>query len=309
MVVYSDNTFGRGGLKEIRSRLSNSGICLTKAIAFDPSDTSQTAMDKILASALASETVGVIYLGTTNVAFSLLERAETYDGAGKLQWIFTDSIPLSSTFTGKKYPRGIISVLTGSRKIIEFEDHWVRINPENPSSENPWFKEWYMNQNECRLPGVTSSRFTVQCPRLTESQRRNSFVQDQFVEPAVHAVYSYAHALRDAHQALCGGAPGVCSQLSTLSLPDFYENYLKKTNFTYTKIERVESLASVGLEPYNAAAKVQYDPNGDIVGPVYDVYNFNDYPGGTTSFKFQKVRISTSCEYFSHDYPTLMAQW
>ncbi|XP_033748674.1 LOW QUALITY PROTEIN: uncharacterized protein LOC117333478 [Pecten maximus] len=290
VVVYTENTYGRGSLEEIRPRLAEAGICLTLAVPADPSDTTPAAMAAILDRVLATETVGVIYLGGSSVGLSLLEQGESHANAGKLQWIYTDSLPLSTNFGGKKYPRGVIAVLSGSRKIIEFEDHWVRIDVSNPSSENPWFQDWYMNENNCQLPGNTNPAFSSlpQCTPLTESDRRNSFVQDQFVEPAVHAVYAYAHALKTAHAALCGGSAGLCPQLASLSQEDFYDNYLRSVNFTYTKKERVESLASVGLEPYNAPAQLAFDANGDIIKPTYDIYNFNDYPGGAI-FKFRKL--------------------
>ncbi|KAK3084395.1 hypothetical protein FSP39_012853 [Pinctada imbricata] len=290
VVVYTEDTFGRGAFNELRPKLVAAGKCLTLAIGTGADDTSEAAMNQVLGKALATETTGVIFFGGSDIALKLLDVAENYQNAGKLQWIFTDSIPLASTFTGKKYPRGIISVLSGSRKIIEFEDHWVRINVNNPSAENPWYQDWYQTEYNCRLPSSSNPAFNglPTCPTLTETQRRNEFVQDQFVEPAVHAVFGYAYALRSAHSDKCGGVAGLCSQLASMTTQEFYNNYLRNISFTYTKGERVESLASVGLEPYNAAAKVRFDANGDIVDPTYDVYNFNDYPGGA-AYKFRKL--------------------
>lgn len=290
VVVYTDGTYGKEALAELRPRLVVADKCLTMAISTSSDDVSLTAMDNILSKILSTKATGVIYLGGSTVADALLKRAEGYSGAGKLQWIFTDSISLSDRFNNQKYPRGIISVLSGSRKIIEFEDHWVRIDVNSPSQENPWFQDWYMTEYDCRLPGNTNPKFTgkTPCPTLTESERRNSFVQDQFVEPAVHAVYGYAYAFKKAHQEKCGGVPGLCAALSAMTTKEFYENYLRAVDFTYTKKERVESLASVGLEPYNAPAKVKFDANGDILDPTYDVYNFNDYPG-SMPFKFRRV--------------------
>lgn len=182
---------------------------------------------------------------------------------------------------------GLISVVPSGRKIIEFEDHWVRIDNENPSPENPWYKDTYMKSYKCRLPGVASSEFTTFCPNKTETERRNEYVQDQYVEPAVHAVYIYARALKEAHATLCGGAPGMCQALKDLSTSDFYETYVRDINFMYGKAERIESLASFSLDPYNAAATVQFEGN-DMTNPSFEVFNFNDYPYGT-SYKFQSV--------------------
>jgi hypothetical protein len=289
VVVYTDSSYGRGAYTEVRARLAESDVCLTAAIAIPPADTDDATMDGVLNQVLATETTGVIYLGTPGQADSLLRRAESYPRAGLLQWIFTDSLSLSDTFPGQTYPRGVLAVVPGSRKITEFEDHWVRIDPTAPSAENPWFQDQYMRVHRCRLPGVTYPPYATyaDCAELSENSRRMNFVQDMFVEPAVHAVFAYAHALRAAHQTLCSGQPGLCAQLKSLSNADFYQQYLRQTNFVYGKAERVESLASAQLEPYYAPAKVEFDGN-DIVGSVYDIYNFNDYANPGT-FRWTKV--------------------
>lgn len=129
------------------------------------------------------------------------------------------------------------------------------------------------------------------CTFDTETNLRDNFVQDQFVEPAVHAVYVYARALKNAHADLCGANnPGMCTALRSLTTADFYANYMKDLDFTYGKAERVESLASFSLDPYNAAARVQFEGN-DIADPSFEMFNFNDYPYGD-AFKFESVSYS-----------------
>ena len=53
-----------------------------------------------------TNTTGVIYLGSNFIVDALFKRGEGYDGAGKLQWIVTDSVTLSEKFPGQVYPRG-----------------------------------------------------------------------------------------------------------------------------------------------------------------------------------------------------------
>jgi hypothetical protein len=73
---------------------------------------------------VATDTVGVIYLGDSALASALLNNGAAVPGAGKLQWIFTDSVSLESRFE-TRYPRGILALVPKSRYIVEFEDHWV----------------------------------------------------------------------------------------------------------------------------------------------------------------------------------------
>jgi hypothetical protein len=73
-----------------------------------------------------------------------------------------------------------------------------------------------------------------------------------FLDPAV---YSYANALKRAHADKCGGMTGMCALLKSMTTEDFYLNYLSKTDFKYSKKERVESLALKGQFSYESTHK------------------------------------------------------
>ena len=194
-----------------------------------------------------------------------------------------------------RYPRGVVAVLTGSRFIVEFEDHWKRIDERSPSTENPWFQEWYMNSRKCKLPGVTEAPFSSypNCVRLTETEKRSQFVQDQSVEPAVHAVFTYARALRMAQADKCGSTKGLCSALASMSRTEFAEKYLKNVQFTYQTSERIASLASSLYAPYKKAKELNFDSNGDVINPEFGIWNFNNYvEPGSTGFRFRNVSTS-----------------
>ncbi len=74
-------------------------------------------------------------------------------GTGRVQWIVTD-ISLDMTFpSGSVYQRGILAVTSASRFIVEFEDHWLRIDENRRGTrqeqENPWFRAWFEENNDC----------------------------------------------------------------------------------------------------------------------------------------------------------------
>jgi len=106
VVVYTENSYGRGAYKAIRTHMANAGLCLTAAIGADPTDDSDDTIDGILRSVLQMNATGVVYLGNDALIEALLHRGELYDGAGKLQWVVTDSVSISDRFPGQKYPRG-----------------------------------------------------------------------------------------------------------------------------------------------------------------------------------------------------------
>ena len=53
-----------------------------------------------------------------------------------------------------KFARGMISVSPSVRHIAEFEDYYVRIDPNNPPVQDPFYKEAYMSRYNCRLDGI-----------------------------------------------------------------------------------------------------------------------------------------------------------
>ena len=101
-------------------------------------------------------------------------------------------------------------------------------------------------------------------------------------EPAVLSVYSYAKALKTAHNALCQGASGVCAALEQLSNEDFL-GYLKSLDFTFTANERIPSFMTGPGE----ATQVTFDQNGDLLNVAFDVYNYK--LDQSTGFDFVKV--------------------
>ncbi|KAK7481553.1 hypothetical protein BaRGS_00027202, partial [Batillaria attramentaria] len=295
-VVYEDTTYGRSAYDELRSALAAKGICLTAAIMADPTDTSSNTVQGIIRQAVETDAIGTIFLGATSLAKAIIEEGLNVQDAGKLQWVFTDSLSLDDTFplngAGVTYAKGIISILPSSRYIVEFEDHWVRLDEENPSPENPWYQEWFMNKYDCNLQGFTGKSVPCSQIRQTEREKRLSFVQSQFVEPAVHSVFAYAYALRQAQIDKCGAtSSGICPALRSMTHEDFLNDYLKKVEFTYAAQERVPSLASDQYAPYYAAKKLQFDARGDIINPAFAVWNYNDLPlgQGSAGLRFRNV--------------------
>lgn len=106
VVVYTRNSYGNGAYRAIRPHLAEAGICLTAALAADPTDNSAATIDGLLSQVMQTNTTGVIYLGNGILIDAFLERGELYPDAGKLQWVVTDSVSLSDKFTNQKYPRG-----------------------------------------------------------------------------------------------------------------------------------------------------------------------------------------------------------
>ena len=125
------------------------------------------------------------------------------------------------------------------------------------------------------------------CAVRSEAERRAVYAQGPYVESAITAVFAYAKAFKNARRDKCPGRNrGMCPALLRMTSEDFYKNYLSSLNFTFTKEERVPTLASAASEPFRAPKRVEFDKNGDILYSGYNVYNYNDMNG---VFRFNRV--------------------
>ncbi|CAG5123321.1 unnamed protein product, partial [Candidula unifasciata] len=295
VVVYDSDDYGRQAFSELHARLIASGICLTAGIMVDADD--ESTVNDTLNRVISANATGVVYIGPSNYAKAIINAGNgMLSMAGRLQWLVTD-MPLDTVFASTSiYQRGIISVSAASRYIVEFEDHWIRINESSPSPENPWFTGWYENKYNCRfVPNAGQMNCNNLYQGLSETEKelkkRAEYQQSHNVEAAVMAVYTYARALRTAQMTLCPGVSGACPALQAMSRETFFNNYVKKVNFTFTADERVPSLASKNVAPYNAAKHLSFTPYGDIMDPSYYIYNYNDVEtgGGANDFRFRLV--------------------
>ncbi|XP_055862816.1 uncharacterized protein LOC106050493 [Biomphalaria glabrata] len=295
-VVYDAGTFGSSSYKVLHEKLVSAGICLTMAIRVNADD-DQSAEDTIN-KLLSTKVTGVIYVGPVTYTTSLINHGnKMLPASGRLQWIYLEFNQDAVYEPVTTYQRGSLFISAASRFIVEFEDHWIRINESNPSNENPWFTRWYEDNYNCKfIPSGTEKNCNAVYAGMTdiekESLKRKVYQQDQYVEAAVMSVYTYAYALRRAQIALCGAnSPGICPALRNMTRKDFFNNYLKKVNFTFTAEERVPSLASNNVLPYNAAKHLSFVTSGDVSDPSYYIWNFNDIETGSgdSSFKFRRV--------------------
>ncbi|XP_059178375.1 uncharacterized protein LOC131957655 [Physella acuta] len=297
-VVYDKGSYGSLGYKELHTRMVAAGICLTTAIMVDAYDSSTTTdtLNKII----GTNATGAVYVGPYSYAISLLLQGNAMKpDAGKIQWILTE-FPLDYVFDSTStYQRGVLFVSAASRYIAEFEDHWIRLNETNPSDENPWFSRWFEDSKNCKFNPTSSSQsncnsiYAGMTATEKELLKRAKYQQDQYVEAAVMSVFTYARALRTAQKAKCPGVSGLCFALKNMTRETFYNDYLKKVNFTFTSDERVPTLASNNVPPYNAAKRLSFNSFGDISDPSYYIWNYNDIETGSGSSDFQFRRVGS----------------
>lgn len=299
-IVYDSGTYGRSAYSELHARLKDADICLTAGIMIDDSD--ETTASDTLSQVLNTGTTGVVFFGSPAYARALVERGDNrLPDSGRLQWLFAD-LNLEMTFPASSvYQHGIIAVTAASRFIVEFEDHWMRINERRVNSlqalENPWFRPWFEERNACSFNPLTTGLrdcatiYGTMTADEIEDMKRRAFQQDQYAEAAVMAVYTYAYALREAQMDKCPGVSGFCPALVAMERQEFFNDYLKKVNLRFKTTERIPTLGTYDVAPYYSPKRLRFNANGDLAEASYFIWNYNDIESGNrqSDFKFRRA--------------------
>lgn len=292
-IIHTDDNYGRQGNDALTKLLENSDVCVdvTAEVPAAYISGNSVAYEEAV-SAIAEKTpegVAVIaFVSNPQAARQLLEAAEGISGGRDLVWIFSDGLGTSNIAKDLSTIRGVISVTTAEVPVIDsFGIHFATLDEtgkEEALEGNPWYKEYFQEANNCRLEGNSSPRFEEfpLCPEKTFSERQRGFTQDDRIFRVIHAVYSYAEALFNAHRDLCGeGFRGVCERLKYLSREDFFASYLSTVEFTYSLRNRAAP------ELYDVT--VAFDENGNIRASKLGVYNYQRQNG---DWQFVQVRYN-----------------
>lgn len=275
---------------------SKESICVTRLVRLSTSPQSPLYHSKVITSISMSGVTAVVYIGPKAPLLRLFEDVEENTEAGSLQWVAL--MTSGSDFTREDlmrtgYSMGALTISLMSRHIAEFENFWVMIDPNDPPYYDIWYKEWYMQRNKCRLRGFDKEPYLNYTPCVipNESQRRSEYTQSEYTVPAILAVFTFARALKDAHQNLCGGRKGLCRELTDLSWNRFYKEYVRYIDFTFASQERVPTLASSGIGPYFRARRVEFDEHQEIMGASYGIWSFSNKSGSSALHQVSKCLL------------------
>ncbi|XP_031350453.1 metabotropic glutamate receptor 1-like [Photinus pyralis] len=178
---------------------------------------------------------------------------------------------------------GGISIRIHSPYVHDFDSYYLSLKPSQ-NIRNPWFKELWEARFNCTLnrstfgdatnmtsvlenpldlKGTSSRHPCTGNERLSQEYR-----QDPKLSFVIKAVYTFAYALQNMHQEICGDKYfGVCDKLNPFN-GSLFKNYLLNVSFTY-KDDIVE-----------------FDDNGDPPGR-YDIVNYQRLADG----RFDYVQV------------------
>ncbi|XP_076369312.1 uncharacterized protein LOC143256249 [Tachypleus tridentatus] len=165
--------------------------------------------------------------------------AENLQMVARFQWIFSwipDMDSLTSLANALN-ERNIFSVAVYPQAVRQLENYWAELQDLGSTTlqENRWFLEYIMSSKNCSVRGLEGLQFknlpVCSNHRLLVSPGQVLLRTSRAI-PSIHALFTYAHALRKAWEIKCSGRPGACSSFQQMSGREFMWQYLKPLEFT-----------------------------------------------------------------------------
>ncbi|CRL08038.1 CLUMA_CG021023, isoform A [Clunio marinus] len=274
-IIYEESNYGVKAFEELEELLGEHNICIAvkEKLVKDSGVAQERAYDTIVQKLLTkSRARGAIIFGSDQEVAGVMRAIRRNNATGVFSWIGSDGWSARNLVSDGNEPEveGTLSVQPQANSVRGFEDYFLDLTVEN-NERNPWFVEFWEAHFECKYPNSSLTPFNKKykraCTKNEKLTRNNTDFEDQlqFVSDAVMA---FGYALRDMHQELCEGKPGLCEAMRPTKGSELLK-YLRNVKF-------------LGL----TGDEFNFDPNGD--GPArYNIIHFKQVEKG----KYQWVKV------------------
>ncbi|XP_014788812.1 metabotropic glutamate receptor 5, partial [Octopus bimaculoides] len=258
-IVFTDSSYGRDGVKRLRSVLGQKGICISKTLEIGYECTPEN-MRKTLAKLQGHKSPKVVVLYIEIVDVELILRMVKSMGIERdFMWVASDSFSLGLPYDLRHMVVGSLTVRPYSKLVGEFEE---RMKLRFPSSKKT---------NAFGMPSTTTTS-------------KNVSMDDEF------NMYVPAGFYIDAVNALATGADLLIKERCPRSTSS---EELRKCVNPVELCKRMRNLTFNG-----SYGEISFDQNGDVVG-MYEIiqyqYDDNDQvnyvPVGSWDMRTNRLRI------------------
>lgn len=206
--IYSDDSYGRGGIDALNKELEAMGVCVAANIPLSitafPSDYSE-AVNLMSAEWVANASVAVLF-GHLDAAIGMMKALTEFKqgpNATKLKdltWIGTDAWGDSLPADYHEIAHGMLSVIPLAQESEAFDRHFTSLHPSNYTG-NVFFNEFWETRFECSLLDDT-------CDLGNESLSLNTADHRQYSQSTliVDAVMAFAYAIQSLLKTQCNGS-------------------------------------------------------------------------------------------------------
>ncbi|KAL7014522.1 hypothetical protein ACKWTF_015984 [Chironomus riparius] len=274
-IIYEESNYGVKAFEELEDLLAENQICIAikEKLVKDSGVAPEKQYDSIVQKLLTkSRARGCIIFGSDQEVAGVMRAVRRNKATGVFSWIGSDGWSARNLVSdgNEAEVEGTLSVQPQANSVRGFEDYFLNLTVES-NERNPWFIEFWEDHFECKYPNSSltpyNKKYTKMCSRKEKLTKINTDFEDQlqFVSDAVMA---FAYALRDMHQDVCGGRPGLCEGMRPTKGSELLK-YLRNVKFR-------------GL----SGDEFNFDSNGD--GPArYNIIHFKQVTPG----KYQWVKV------------------
>ncbi|KAH3700533.1 hypothetical protein DPMN_075512 [Dreissena polymorpha] len=285
-VIYINDTYGRGGFRELTERLVGSDICVVGSIAIEPEKYNVTMLEdvvknkayKINETSNEPPVSGIIVFGGYKIVEALFLAIQNLENDNRTAHYNRPSVILSEagTYFDGKFPnvsKGAF-VLSPPRRIIsEFQTHWMnsltisqKLKAEVDA--NPYFKEMFEILMNCQ--------FSNYCRPMTSKELTMHAAPSVYTQYAIQSALLTAFSVKRVHSTACpgGGACDVFKNADMTKRSTFIDviqnqNIVFDRDFGGLRLQEFQSpLLAVRFE---GSSDVRFVPSN--LFPEYEVYN------------------------------------
>ena len=197
VVIYSVDSYGIHGARELISQAEESGICIAMSAPLSELDTDRDLEEIALAlRRLSYARVVVIFAGGT-LSYTFLQQIKKTEFPYKITWIGSDSWGYELPYYDlQELVSGGIFVRLNNQKQPKFEEYLNSVDPRLVNAAGPWFTRYWrrnLNQNCTDLDPLKTCAIPL----------HDGFSADYNIAGPIDAVNVFAHALHSLLMKTC----------------------------------------------------------------------------------------------------------
>ncbi|XP_030754037.1 metabotropic glutamate receptor 5-like isoform X2 [Sitophilus oryzae] len=263
--VNTNENYGQSGIQAFQELAENASVCIARTASV-LSGAADADFDKIILDLRRDPNATVVVCFCEGLTVKgLLAATRRLNMTNHFLFIGSDGWADRMDVT-KEYEQealGGMSIRIHSPHVDSFDNYYFSLKPET-NRRNPWFEEFWEEKFHCILKdkkdtSLHISKNTQRTCTGQESLKQKDYKQDPKLSFVRKAIYSFAYALHNMHNDICGKGLGVCKDILPFN-GSLFRNYLMKVSF----------------ESNNELFR--FDENGDPPGR-YDIMNFRKVNG------------------------------
>ncbi|XP_064082330.1 uncharacterized protein LOC135198560 isoform X3 [Macrobrachium nipponense] len=313
-VLLSEDEYSTKVAKVVTESAAAYNVCLSKAdkvplaspISLTEGDESTQQVELVYRNAVKSalddgRVAGVVVIASGQTLVQIMRAISAESAKSRhTYWLFSD-LPdddLDLVRESARLTKGIWVVANSPIALDEFEEHWKSVQDveTQPSAENEWVLGYLQQAKGCRLPSFVPpegevDEVSAKIPECRSFRMRDDDLdvlsRTRSVIPAIHGLFTFFTAMKNAWRLKCRNKPGVCPRLQEISREELKGDYLAPLRFRHDG-PGTRSLTSL------KGGKTTFDRSGKLSGGAIGLYRITGIPGNKSVTVHEAVVMENS---------------